>query len=62
MKVRSDHRSEFSNLCNWKYPVDKSLSDSFNLCKDFSISSCTSEYEHSNHSLVWECTKTLDNI
>ena len=42
--------------------MDKSLSDSFNLCKDFSISSCTSKYEHSNHSLVWECTKTLDNI
>ena len=32
------------------YPVDKSLSESFNLCKDFSISSRTSEYAHSNHS------------
>ena len=30
------------------YPVDNSLSDSFNLCKDFSISSCTSEYAHTS--------------
>ena len=32
------------------YPVDKSPSDSFNMCKDFSISSFTSKYAHSNHS------------
>ena len=24
MKVRSDHRSEFSNLCNWKLDKEKS--------------------------------------
>ena len=42
--------------------VDKSLSNSFNLCKDFSISLCISEYAHSNHSYVWECVKTLDNV
>ena len=52
--------SKAGKLC----PVDnyKSLSDSFNLCKDLSISSCTSEYAHSNQSSVGECTKTLDNI
>ena len=44
------------------YPADKSLPESFNLRKYFSISSCTGEYAHSNHSLVGECTKTLDNI
>ena len=33
-----------------KHEVDKSLSERFNLCKDFSISSFTNEYAHSNHS------------